>query len=97
MTGIASRLNKLKGNLTLKEFSGRCGIRKAMMQDYLKGRDMPLDMLVMIVKTTGCSTDWLLGIKDTPSGGNDKIKLSAYISEMQAIADGINKFINDFK
>jgi hypothetical protein len=67
---ISLRIRELKGEMSIPVFAAFIGEEKPQrLQDVLSGRQRcPEDMLVRIVKATGCDANWLLlGIGAAPA------------------------------
>jgi transcriptional regulator with XRE-family HTH domain len=81
------RLRKLKGKMTLAEFSRLVGIGQSTLHNYLAGREMKLKMLKKICDATGCSPAWLLGY------GEDKASDRATALALRCMFKGIKEDI----
>jgi transcriptional regulator with XRE-family HTH domain len=93
---ITENLNKVKGNMTLRKFSERVGIGQSTLHNYLKGRDIPSRMLTKICLKTGCSADWLLGLKEGKAGGAE-IKLVGGLNDLKAIVKDLQNTIKEME
>ena len=62
---FSSRLQQLKGEQTVEEFSRECGLPARNVNGYLNRCNVPtIPNLITIAKATGVSLDWLLGVED---------------------------------
>lgn len=77
-------LNVLKGKLTLRQFSDKCGIGQSTMHNYLKGRALRSPFIEKICQAYGCTADWLLGLKKGGKDEDAQIKLSYAVNELKA-------------
>jgi hypothetical protein len=59
---ISVRIKSLKGEMSIPQFCALIGEEKPQrLQDVLAGRQrLPEDMLIKILKCTGCDANWLL-------------------------------------
>ena len=66
--GLRLKGLRLSKNLTQKQLAGRLGIGNASISGYEMGTIYPsVDVLVQIAKYFDTSTDYLLGLSDTPN------------------------------
>lgn len=88
---LADRLRGLRGTENQTAFAARFGLKQAIYSHYETGRKKPsLEVLVMMARVLGVSTDYLLGLSDEPPTLRD----SASSREIHtgAISGGVNVF-----
>jgi transcriptional regulator with XRE-family HTH domain len=82
-TIITKRLIQLQGKKTLRVFAEQIGIGQSTLHNYLRGRPMRDKTIKLICIKTGCTADWLLGLKPTEPNANADIQnaeLKMYIA-----------------
>lgn len=66
---VSRRLRELLGANSANSFALRCGISTSQFTRWLKGESLPAaDGLARIVRTTGVSSDWILGVTESRAG-----------------------------
>jgi transcriptional regulator with XRE-family HTH domain len=90
------RLNELQGGMTLRKFAERTGIGQSTLHNYLKGRDIPARMLIKICLRTGCTADWLLGLKEGKAGCAE-VKLAGGVNKLKAIVRELQNTIKEME
>ncbi len=70
MEMFLSRMNELKGSMSVSAFSRKAEIPQPSMDKYLKGRLPSIEVLARLACRFGVSADWLLGLSDFPGGVN---------------------------
>ena len=67
MLQLADRLRGLRGTESQTAFAARFGLKQAIYSHYETGRKKPsLEVLVDMAQKLGVTTDYLLGLSDTP-------------------------------
>lgn len=67
MLQLADRLRGLRGTESQTAFAARFGLKQAIYSHYETGRKKPsLEVLVDMAQKLGATTDYLLGLSDTP-------------------------------
>ena len=67
MLKLADRLRGLRGTESQTAFAARFGLKQAIYSHYETGRKKPsLEVLVDMAVKLGATTDYLLGLSDTP-------------------------------
>ena len=73
---FAGRLRRLIGDGSVSAFARRTGLRQASVDRYVKAAHAPnAEALRAIATRCGVTTDWLLGLADSPSGVPDETGL----------------------
>ncbi len=62
--GLVERLKALRGNRSQSEFAKMCGLQQQAYSKWELGSSPSAFGVVSICQATGCSADWLLGLKD---------------------------------
>lgn len=64
---LGRKLRDCRGTRPAREIASRLGITQQTLTGYERGRAYPdLPMLVMLARTYGVTTDWLLGVATYP-------------------------------
>ena len=73
---FSSRVNELIKSESVSAFSRRIGLRQASVDRYVKAVHSPnADALIAIATHCGVTTDWLLGLSDSPNRVGDESDL----------------------
>ena len=64
MTIFVSRLNELRGEMSVAAFARSLNMPQPTVDRYFKGRVPSIEVLTTICTTFGVSADWLLGLSD---------------------------------
>lgn len=68
MLMIADRLRGLRGTESQTTFAARLGLKQAIYSHYETGRKKPsLEVLISISRALNVTSDYLLGLSDSPS------------------------------
>lgn len=69
-TRLAEGLKQIRGSMSQAKFSLQIGVKQTTYSSWETGRKEPsLGTLAGIAKHFGVSTDWLLGLSDSRTGG----------------------------
>lgn len=78
MTIFVSRLNELRGEMSVAAFARSLNMPQNTLDCYIKGRRKPsVDLLIRVCDKCGVSADWLLGLSDNRDGSQSTAKRSS--------------------
>ena len=64
---LPDRLRALRGTESQAEFASKIGVKQTSYSSWERGvKDPAAQTIVKIASTFGVTTDWLLGLSDTP-------------------------------
>lgn len=82
MLEIRLRAARKAKKLTQEQLASSLNTTKATISNWENGHSTPSnDMLILISKTLDCSTDYLLGIIDTPFPSKDDKEFEAFAND----------------
>ncbi len=62
---IISRINEVRGEISVNAFAKKIGIKQKSLDMYLKNERKPsVDLITCVCSNLGVSADWLLGLSD---------------------------------
>lgn len=95
MNILGDRLRGLRGTESQTAFAARFGLKQAIYSHYETGRKKPsLEVLVQMATVLGSSTDYLLGLSDTPPHNANHNGITTGDNSPVAIGSNITQTIN---
>ena len=92
-----SRVNSLKGDISVRSFATTIGVAQQSVDKYLKGETTPpISFLVKIAVRFGVSTDWLLGLTNE-KGGEYKPRIPERIQSLKNLSDDATKVLGQLQ
>lgn len=88
---IVGRLEYLQGELSLGDFAKKVGVIKPTLRNYMLGRHMPDDAVILICKGCMVSPDWLLMGKNDSNIVDVAELLDQTVSKISEIIDDVKK------
>ncbi len=83
---FASRLRSLRGDVSQTDFACKLGTKQTTYSSWERGiKEPPLNVIIMIARLFGVTSDWLLGLTDNPMTGSGN---SNAVASQNSIAIG---------
>ena len=82
---IESRLKKIKGKLSEREFAKRLGFASSTVRSYLEGRMPPADFIAKVCEVFNISEQWLLTGEGEITRKHSELKFGTPESELYGV------------